>query len=108
MAKRPLREKSISCHGSCSADLHHDCGDRSGRTERRRLRANNYSERSNRRLLRGDSFRGSSDSAFFWPANRERLCWRSSACALLPTHTCRNLSPWLTVTEYDGSVSESI
>src|SRR3954463_7008719 len=101
MATRTFREKSISCNGSSAADLHHDPGDRSGRTERRRLRAHHCFERSDDRLLWRDCFRGSRDDAFFWPANRERLCWRSSACALLPAHACRNLSPWVTLTRYN-------
>ena len=37
-------------------------------------------------------FRRSRHCAVFWPANRERLCWRGSACSVLSAHAGRNLS----------------
>ena len=79
-------------------DLHHDPRGGGRRAKRRRLRADNSFKRFDDRVVWGNSFCGSHHGAVFWAANRERICWRSSACSLLSAHAGRNLSAGATVT----------
>ena len=68
-----------------------------GALSARRLRADNSFERFDDRVLRGNSFRRSHHGVVFWPANRERVCRRGSACSLLSAHAGRNLSAGATI-----------
>ena len=68
-----------------------------GALSARRLRADNSFERFDNRILRSNSFRGSHHGAVFWAANRERLCWRSSACSLFSAYVGCHLSARTTV-----------
>src|SRR6266487_6261474 len=99
MAKRTFREESTGWNRPRAVDLHHDPGGGGGRAKRRRLRADNSFERFDDRIVRGNSIRGSHHGAVFWAANRERLCWRGSACSLLSARTGRNLSACAGVNE---------
>ena len=49
------------------------------------------------RVLRRNYFRRSHHGAVFWAANRERLCWRGSACSVLSAHVGCNVSACATV-----------
>ena len=71
--------------------------------------AGNSFERFDDRVLRGNSFRRSHHGAVFWAANRERLCWRGSACSLLSAHAGRNLSACAGVSQWDANaISQSV
>src|SRR5215831_7495875 len=109
MAKRTFREESTGGNRSRTVDLHHDPGGRGRRAECRRLSADHCFERFDNRVLRGNSFRGSHHGAVFWAANRERLCWRGSACSLLSAHAARNLSACAGVSHCDvNAISQSV
>src|SRR4029077_6258332 len=97
MAKRTFRKESTCGDRSCAADLHHDSRGGGRRVERRRLSADYSFERFDDRVLWGNFFRSSHHGAVFWSANRERICWRGSACSLLSAHADRNLPPRATV-----------
>ena len=52
MAERTFREEPTSGNCSRAPDLHHDSGNRGRRAERRRVRARNFVERFDDRVLR--------------------------------------------------------
>ena len=65
MAKRTFREESTGWNRPRAVDLHHDPGGRGRRAERRRLRADNFFERFDDRILRRSYFRGAIIALFF-------------------------------------------
>src|SRR5262245_18362750 len=97
MAEGTFREEPTGWNRSSPADLYHDSRSRRRRVERHWLSANYSFERFDDRVLWGNFFRNSHHGAVFWSANRERICWRGSACSLLSAHADRNLPARATV-----------